>query len=221
MAKRTSWDQKAKGIHKSRKKIIDTVFGTGDNNKSMFGYEKAGEEKHKVGEVWTDSDGKTWEQKDGFKISVTKFDEIRQYLQKVTTCSAEDCKTTDYIHADKKAIAKTGMCIDCLQKYEVGLREDGTWPFYEDYKITCNKIGYGTELQQQYETALNDIKNKFEQVNENGTISEWVWDIDIQKVKGDIQTDIDDVKKALKKLKSRKTRLEKKLKELGHPEIIR
>jgi hypothetical protein len=221
MAKRTSFDQKAKGIHKSRQKIIDTVFGRTDNNKSLFGYAGEVEEKKNEGDIWTDKDGKTWEQKEGYKISVTKFDEIRDYLKKVTTCSSADCKTNEYIHADKKAIAKTGMCISCLRNYEQALREDGTWPFYEDYKLTCNKIGFGTELQQQYETALNDIRGTYEQVNENGSISEWVWDIDIEKVKGDIQTDIDDVISALKKLKSRKTRLEKKLKELGHPEIIR
>ena len=37
MAKRTSWDQKAKGVHKTRQKIIDTVFGREDNNQTTFG----------------------------------------------------------------------------------------------------------------------------------------------------------------------------------------
>jgi len=86
MAKRTSWDQKNKHIHKSRKKIIDTVFGREDNTQSTFGYEGEIEQTHEIGDVWTDKDGKTWEQKDGYKISVTKFDDVREYLKKITTC---------------------------------------------------------------------------------------------------------------------------------------
>jgi hypothetical protein len=112
------------------------------------------------------------------------------------------------------------MCLDCLQKYEDGLRADGTWPFYEDYKLTCNKLAFANEMKDKYEGAHRDITSSIEMVNEDGTISEWKWDIDINTVKADIQRDLDNVVDAIKKLKSRKRRLEKKLKELGHPEII-
>ena len=37
MAKRKSFDEKSKGMHKTRKLIIDTVFGREDNNKKSFG----------------------------------------------------------------------------------------------------------------------------------------------------------------------------------------
>ena len=221
MAKRTSWDQKNKYIHKSRKKIIDTVFGREDNTQHTFGYEGETEQKHEVGDIWTDKDGKTWQQRDGYKISVTKFDDLREYLKTITTCSGKKCHTDKYDYTDKKLIAKTGMCFTCLQNYETELRNDGTWPFYEDYKITCNKLSYGAELLQKYEDAINDIKRTYEQVNEDGTISEWIWEIDIEKVKSDIQSDIENTTKAIKSLKNRKKRLEKKLTELGHTEIIK
>jgi hypothetical protein len=220
MAKRTSWEQENKHIHKSRKKIIDTVFGREDNTQSVFGYEAEADVKHEVGEIWTDKDGKTWQQRDGYKISVTKFDDLREYLKTITTCSGKECHTEKYNHIDKKLIAKTTMCLDCLQKYEDGLRADGTWPFYEDYKLTCNKLAFANEMKDKYEGAHRDITNSIEMVNEDGTISEWKWDIDINTVKADIQRDLDNVVDAIKKLKSRKRRLEKKLKELGHPEII-
>ena len=38
-----------------------------------------------MGEIWTDKDGKTWQQRDGYKISVTKFDDLREYLKTITT----------------------------------------------------------------------------------------------------------------------------------------
>jgi hypothetical protein len=221
MAKRTSFDQKAKGIHKSRQKIIDTVFGREDNTQRTFGYEGEVEPDRNVGDIWTDKDGKTWQQREGYKISVTKFDDLREYLKTITTCSGKECNTDKYNYVDKKLIAKTGMCLDCTQKYEQSLRNDGTWPFYEDYKITCNKLSFAIEIKDKYEEAYRDISNRIQMVNEDGTISEWVWDIDINVVKDDIKKDLDNTIDAIKKLKSRKRRLEKKLKELGHPEIIK
>jgi hypothetical protein len=221
MAKRTSFDQKAKGVHKSRQKIIDTVFGREDNTQHTFGYEGEIEPDKKVGDIWTDKDGKTWEQKEGYKISVTKFDEIREYLKKITTCSNKDCKTDTYMHNDKKLIAKTGMCVDCLQKYEEGLKLDGTWPYYEDYKISKNKLSTVREFKDQYEQALKDLSSQLQMVNEDGTISEWKWDIDINQVRTDIENDINGAITAIALLLERITLLEEKFIELGHSELIK
>jgi len=221
MAKRTSFEQKAKGVHKSRQKIIDTVFGREDNTQHTFGYEGDIEPDRNVGDIWTDKDGKTWQQRDGYKISVTKFDEIRNYLKTITTCSAKECHTDRYDRADKKLIAKTGMCFACLVKYEDGLKSDGTWAYYEDYKISKNKLGTVRELKDKYEQALKDISTQLEMVNENGTISEWKWDVDIEVVKKDIESDIDGATNAIGLLLERITLLEEKFIELGHPELIK
>ena len=107
MAKRKSFEEKNKHIHKSRKLIIDTVFGRTDDNQSTFGYEKEVDRKREVGEIWTDGDGKEWEQKDGYKISVSQLDDVRNYLQKLNNCQSEGCKTIKYSNADKKLIIKT------------------------------------------------------------------------------------------------------------------
>ena len=66
MAKRKSFEEKNKNIHKSRKLIIDTVFGRTDNSQRVFGYEGEAQQKRKVGEKWVDKEGKEWEQQDGF-----------------------------------------------------------------------------------------------------------------------------------------------------------
>ena len=155
MAKRKSWDEKNKYIHPSRKKIIDTVFGREDNNQRVFGFEKEADKKREVGERWIDENGKEWEQKEGYKTSVSKFDDLRDYLKQITTCSSKDCKTIKYGQADKKAIARAGMCVDCLRKYEQQLKDDGTYPFYEDYKITNNKLAWLREFTK-YHLPLSD-----------------------------------------------------------------
>jgi len=221
MAKRKSFEEKNKHIHKSRKLIIDTVFGRTDDNQNVFGYEKEAEKKREVGEKWVDNEGKEWEQKEGFRINSTKMDEVREFLQKITTCSAEDCKTIKYSTADKKLIVKTGLCATCLAKQESVLRADGTWPFYEDYKISLNKLAQVRELKAQYEEALDGIKQQVEMVNEDGTISKWQWDIDIEKVKSDIKNDIDGAYTAIELLIQRISLLENKLRELNHSELIK
>jgi hypothetical protein len=221
MAKRKSFDEKSKGMHKTRKLIIDTVFGRQDNTQRVFGYEKEGEQKREVGDRWTDSDGKEWEQKEGFKIAVSQMDDIRAFLDKINTCSAEDCKTDKYNRADKKLIRRTGLCIVCLAKFERKLQEDGTFPFYEDYKITLNKLAFVREDKVKMEEALAGIKNHFETITEDGRLERWEWQVDIEKVKVDLKKDIDGAYDAIEALIERKLALENKLRELNHTELIK
>lgn len=222
MAKRKSFDEKSKGMHKSRKLIIDTVFGREDNTQRVFGYEKSEDTtKREVGERWIDADGKEWEQRDGFKSSVNKMDDVREYLKKLTTCHSEDCKTDKYVYADKKMISRTGYCVTCMRKLEQVLREDGTWPFYEDYKITLNKLSFVREEKQRMEEALNGIKDHFETVTEDGRLEKWTWQVDIQKVKQDLKNDINGAYDAIEALLERKLALENKLQELNHSELLK
>ena len=221
MAKRKSFEETNKFIHPTRKKIIDTVFGRDDDNQKTFGYEKQSEKKRQVGERWIDAEGKEWEQKEGYKTNVTKMDEVRAYLQKISKCSAEDCETIKYSSADKKLIVKTGLCAHCLAKQEGVLRGDGTWPFYEDYKITLNKLGYVRDLKAQFEEALVGINTQLQMVNEDGSLSNWQWDVDIEEVKQNLKNDIDSAYNAIEALLERKIALEDKLRELHHPELIK
>jgi hypothetical protein len=221
MSKRKSFEQKNNYIHPTRKKIIDTVFGREDNTQRVYGYEGEVDGERSVGEIWTDKEGKTWEQKDGYKISVSQMDDVRQYLEKLNNCQAEDCKTINYSSADKKLIRKTGKCATCLAKEESVLRADGTYPFYEDYKISNNQLSYVIDLKAQFEEALNGVSQTLEFINEDGTIQKWHYEVDIEKVKEDLQKDIDGATEAIEALLERKAALEDKLRELNHPELIK
>lgn len=222
MQKRTSWDQKNKHIHKSRKKIIDTVFGREDNTQRVFGYEKVEDTtKREVGDRWVDADGKEWEQREGYKSAVSTFDDVREYLKNLTTCKNPNCKTSKYSKADKKLIVRAGYCIDCNVEFEAQLRKDGVFNYYEDYKITCNKIGWLRDYKQKMEDSLKYITTDYQMVYENGHVENWKWDIDIDKVKADLKKDIDGSYDALELLLQRKGLLEDKLRELNHPELIK
>jgi hypothetical protein len=221
MAKRKSFDEKAKGMHKSRKLIIDTVFGREDNTQRVHGYEGETEVKHEVGEIWTDSDGKKWQQHKGFKSAVTDLDSVRNFLSKLSNCSKDECKTIKYTHIDKKLIRKTGMCLDCLQKEETLLRLDGTWPYYEDYKITRNSLAFVIDDKMKMEDAFRGLAKTYDMITETGQTEQWTWDIDIEQVKEDLQKDITGAAEAIETLKERKAVLEEKLIEFGHPELIK
>ena len=221
MAKRKSFEEKNKHIHKSRKLIIDTVFGRTDNNQNVFGYEKEIEQKKEVGETWVDGDGIEWEQKEGYKINTTKMDDARAYLKKLTTCSSENCETIQYSTADKKLIVRTGHCVTCMRKIEQLLINDGSWAFYEDYRITLNKLDFVRDTKSQLEEAFTGIKQQIDMLNEDGTYSKWQWDIDIEKVKLDLKTDIEGAYDAIEALLERKLALEDKLHELNHSELIK
>jgi uncharacterized protein (DUF849 family) len=221
MAKRKSFEEKNNHIHPSRKLIIDTVFGREDTTQKVHGYEGEVETDREVGEVWTDKEGKTWEQKDGYKISVSQMDDVRKYLEKLNTCQTEDCNTIKYSNADKKVIRKTGMCVTCLRKFEQGLKDDGTYPFYEDYKISNNQLSYVTDLKAQFEEGLRAVSQTMEFINEDGTIQKWHYDIDVEKVKEDLQNDINGATEAIEALLERKAALEDKLRELNHSELIK
>jgi len=221
MTKRKSFDEKNKHIHKSRKLIIDTVFGRTDDNQNVFGYEKADETKKEVGEIWIDEAGNEWEQKEGFKINTTKLDDAREYLKKLTTCSSENCGTIQYSNADKKLIVRTGYCVTCMRKIEQSLREDGSWAFYEDYRITLNKLDFVRDTKSQLEEAFNSVTQQIQMLNEDGSFSKWQWDIDIEKVKSDLKNDIEGAYDAIDALLERKLALEDKLRELNHSELIK
>ena len=221
MAKRKSFEEKNNHIHPTRKLIIDTVFGRTDENQKTFGYEKEADKTREVGETWVDVDGKEWEQKEGYKITVSQMDEVRQYLDKLNNCQFKDCDTIKYSNADKKTIRKTGMCVTCLRKFEQGLKNDGTYPFYEDYKITNNQLSYVIDLKAQFEEGLRAVSQTMEFINEDGTIQKWHYEVDVEEVKNDLQKDIDGATEAIEALLERKAALEDKLREMNHSELIK
>ena len=59
---------------KNLQKVQDMLDGN-STRKIQSGYTVV-EETHKVGDRWFDSDGKEWEQKNGYRVNITKFDNI-------------------------------------------------------------------------------------------------------------------------------------------------
>ena len=73
----------------------------------------------------------------------------------------------------------------------------------------------------RFEDALTGLSKTLEFVNEDGRIEKWNYDVDMDKVKEDLQKDIDGATEAIEALLERKAALEDKLRELNHSELIK
>ena len=186
-----------KFMHPTRRKLVDMVLTGGEYEKNtQISFSGADREiiKRKVGEKWTDSDGKIYEQLEAGAIQTSDLGDImadtRAYLDKLNTCKSDDCKTIKIGRVDKKTISKTGYCLHCLTKKEAQIKYDGLWKEYEDYKIYSNMIAHGMDVIAQFQQAYKDCKQTYEVVNEDGTIEKWSMERDAEEMKAEILVDI-------------------------------
>jgi len=189
-----------KYMHPTRRKLVNMVLQGGDYEKntqiSFTNSENSAENNRKkeIGETWTDSEGKVWEQKEYGKVRVNELSEtmseVRDYLSKLNTCKSSDCNTIKLSRADKKLISKTGFCATCLAKRETIIKIDGLWNEYEHYKMLNNIISHGLELIEKLNQAYKDAKQEYEFVHEDGRIEKWVLEKDVNEIKAEILSDI-------------------------------
>jgi hypothetical protein len=186
-----------KFMHPTRRKLVDMVLTGGEYEKntqiSFSGADKQ-QVKRKVGERWTDENGKSWEQYEAGKIEVSELGDImaetRAYLDRLNSCKADDCKTIKLGRIDKKLVSKTGYCTECLAKRETRIKVDGLWEAYEDYKVYNNMISYGKDVISQFKQAYNDAKQEYEVVQEDGKLEKWSMERDVNELKAEILADI-------------------------------
>jgi hypothetical protein len=186
-----------KFMHPTRRKLVDMVMHGAEYEKESFiSFSGADKEiiKRKVGEKWTDDDGKSWEQLAAGKVQTSELGDImaetRAYLDKLNTCKSENCKTIKIGRVDKKLISKTGYCLHCLTLREAQIKYDGLWEAYEDYKIYSNMIAHGNDVVAQFKQAYRDAKQTYEVVQEDGKIETWSMERDVEELKAEILLEI-------------------------------
>ena len=212
-----------KFMHPTRRKLVDMVLTGGEYQKEAFvsfaGADKQ-EIKRKVGERWTDENGKSWEQHEGGRIEVSELGDImaetRAYLAALNTCKSDKCKTIKYGRVDKKLISKTGYCLHCLTLKEAQIKLDGLWEAYEDYKVYNNMISYGKDIVSQFQQAYNDAKQEYEVVNEDGTIEKWSMERDVNELKAEILADITKFEEEIEQAKKLRNDAWEKLKDKNY-----
>jgi hypothetical protein len=186
-----------KFMHPTRRKLVDMVMHGAEYEKETFiSFSGADKEiiKRKVGEKWTDDDGKSWQQLEAGRVQTSELGDImaetRAYLDKLNSCKSDNCKTIKIARVDKKLISKTGYCLHCLTIRESQIKVDGLWEAYEDYKIFSNMIAHGNDIVAQFKQAYRDAKQTYEVVQEDGKIETWSMERDVEELKAEILLEI-------------------------------
>jgi len=193
-----------KFMHPTRKKLADMVQ-TGEYKKDTqvsFSDIKQEESKRELGDIWEDTDGNIWEQKDFGKVKSSKMSnamsELRNYIENLSKCKADDCDVSGvYSKSDKTLVSKTGYCAGCLGKRELVIKVDGLWDEYEKYRMYSNMADYGTDILEKWNQALTEVSNIHEYVNDDGSVEKWKSNDDVHTLKTQISDDIENGKTEL------------------------
>jgi hypothetical protein len=128
----------------------------------------------KIGEIWTDSQGKTWKKTEYGRVAETPvMDMINAELNgKCSTCGKEIKWLSK---TDEKMYAKTGNCLNCQVDNENELRKNGKFEAYAQKKVYSNELAYFNGLRTKLKESLEYMKeNKvLTFVNSNGMVEEW------------------------------------------------
>ena len=155
---------------KNLQKVQDMLDGKG-TGKIQSGYMPT-EDTHKVGDVWTDSDGKKWEQKDGYRVNLTKLASAGIAEQ----CS--DCEKYITKKWDKDIYKWNGRCYYCQIDFEAELKGSGKfddWKEKQDKRIKEDYIkafeAENEELIKEIEKLENPFDMKVANALANGNVS--------------------------------------------------
>ena len=144
----------AKKQSKNLQKVSDMLDGT-YGGKIQSGYTPT-EETHKVGDRWFDSDGREWEQKNGYRTNVTKL------ANKGLGDNCSECKKFIIKPWDRDVYKADGRCYHCQMNYELDLSFDAPiiWFAYRRLKDFKNMESIERDMEQWI-----DEKEKRLQVN--------------------------------------------------------
>lgn len=193
------------------KKNIDIVqdYLNGERPIIQVGY-KGDMDKYiirKVGERWTDSSGKEWEQKDYGPSAVTRVsDIIREEMEQKCECCGREIRWGS--RQDRKMFYKTKKCLDCTAEEETQLRVKGKFKLYEAKKLLENEISYLNDVRQKLKESKDylesDDSKTLKWANQTGMVEEWSNEARgelLENVKKDFVTCLKKIKAAEKELK--------------------
>ena len=154
------------GVRAVREKIKGKFF----SDKLQVGYEKY-EPKREIGEEWTDEDGITWVQKNGYYMNKTKLDAAKIPL------FCPKCKGNmggPESSFNEGCYRKYGYCFSCQLRLEKELKRDGKYDDWLREKHYENRMGWLNDVKQEFEEWKEAIKNpiKFVESGEGG-VEKW------------------------------------------------
>jgi hypothetical protein len=138
-------------VKKSNIEIVRSYLA-GERPITMVGYSKK-TKKRKEGEIWEDTKGIKWQQKNGYKVR------INEQALTIKNLTQQICKCGQNIQFGNKLDSifykKTGKCFDCIIEEETKLRIWGIYPLYEKYKLLSNYLSELMDLRNKVIDSIN------------------------------------------------------------------
>lgn len=152
------------------KKMLDGTHRT-QTKKTVSLNVKEAPIKREVGERWIDENGKEWEQKEGYKITVTKALDILAQNRMPDTCP-KCSQGMSKKHLDERMWRIHNMCFDCVIEFEHQLRIEGKYDDYEKQKVKENALAWLRDAEKDVEDLVNAYKYA-SFVNQDGSVEKW------------------------------------------------
>ena len=135
--------------------MLDGTYG----GKIQSGYTPT-DEHREVGDKWTDSDGYEWEQKEGFRVKVSKLPAVGMFNHQCKDCG-KNCSPKMAKPWDRDCFKADGRCYYCQMDYEQNLKFDSKlrWYAYRRLKDFNNMDSIEKDMIQWVE-EINEQKNK-------------------------------------------------------------
>jgi len=154
---------------KAIKQMLDGTHKS--QSKTVVGYQGESSTKHAIGETWIDANGKEWEQRDGYKVSVNKFlDSIAE--TRMPSCCPK-CNKEMKHRFDKKFWYLEKHCFDCQVQYEHELRIEGKYEEYEKRRLLANALAWLKDAEKEAQEIIDGFRNPATYANSDGTYEKW------------------------------------------------
>lgn len=181
-------------INDVRRKLNEVL--NKQDQRLVFGWKPGAEPARKEGETWEDVDGRKWTVKNGVKQSVSKLETAK------TPWWCPKCNKVMNHKIDDKFWRIRGHCFDCNVKEETEIRRQGKWKEYEEQKLRANFLSEMKDTLQKLQDLRENLSTPevihFDE-HEKRVMMVEKWDVDINKVKNDLDVDIEKVKKIIAK----------------------
>ena len=138
--------------HSKNLQRVQNMLDDKHERKIQSGYTPV-EETHKVGDVWTDVDGKQWEQKNGYRTNLTKL---------ASAGIAEQCsECNSYITRpwDKEIFKFNDRCYYCQIDFEAELKSTGKYDEWKEAQDKRIKEGYIEKFEEENKELIKEIEN--------------------------------------------------------------
>ena len=138
--------KQSKNLQKAQDMLDDKL-----ERKLQVGYSTV-EETHKVGDIWTDSDGKKWEQKNGYRTNITKL-----ASRGIVDHRCSDCEKYIVKPWDKEIFKFNDRCYYCQINFEAELKTSGKFDEWKEEQQKRIKEGYIERFEKENEELVKEI----------------------------------------------------------------